>query len=297
MCVNHQKDVKLKAVCAPRRSRSPAATRAVSVPLSRQFDLDEPLLRSVTPAHQHPRARIRRVEKLPPPNAVAINPRTRMLKTWKNQGERGYWTAHLSSMAAPEILIVLSLYARSRTRTQGESNPRALTRMNKGECYRSQALHQSWPRKPPASNPLARLREPLPLSQRRWHPGCKARQGAKSRRCGKAGACTSHRQRRCHGSASAKSTSQNLRCCHESASASVPERGQNPNPKSRHQHERASANAARRRKATQTRANVSPAGRRESRRARTSCPLGRDQTLGSWREVAEGANFRVEKAC
>src|SRR5260221_5541643 len=200
-------------------------------------------------------------------------------------------------MAAPEILIVLGLYARSWTRTQGESNPRALTRMNKGECYRSQALHQSWPRKPPASNPLARLREPLPLSPRRWHPGCKARQGAKLRRCGKAGACTSHRQRRCHGSASAKSTSQNLRCCHESASASVPERGQNPNPKSRHRHERASANAARRRKATQTRANVSPAGRRESRRARTSCPLGRDQTLGSWREVAEGANFRVEKAC
>src|SRR5712691_6887078 len=88
----------------------------------------------------------------------------------------------------------------------------------------------------------------------------------------------------------------NLRCCHESASASVPERGKNPNPKSRHRRERASANAARRRKATQTRANVSPAGRRESRRARTSCPLGRDQTLGSWREAAEGANFRVEKA-
>src|SRR5712691_9291665 len=80
------------------------------------------------------RARIRRVEKLlppsgPPPNTVALNPRTRKLKTWKNQGEHQHWTAHLSSMAAPEILIVLGLYARSRTRTQGESNPRALTRM------------------------------------------------------------------------------------------------------------------------------------------------------------------------
>src|SRR5260221_14726010 len=68
----------------------------------------------------------------PPPNAVALNPRTHMLKTWKNQGEHQHWTAHLSSMAAPEILIVLGLYGRSRTRTQGESNPRALTRMNKG---------------------------------------------------------------------------------------------------------------------------------------------------------------------
>src|SRR5258708_1588760 len=54
------------------------------------------------------RARIRRVGKLlppsgPPPNTVALNPRTRKLKTWKNQGEHQHWTAHLSSMAAPEI--------------------------------------------------------------------------------------------------------------------------------------------------------------------------------------------------
>src|SRR5712691_6981454 len=135
-------------MCGERAARCPSAPQT-------SF---HPFYHHLTPS----RARIRRVEKLlppsgPPPNTVALNPRTRMLKTRKNQGEHQHWTAHLSSMAAPEILIVLGLYARSRTRTQGESNPRALTRMNKGECYRSQVLHQSWPRKPPASNPLARL--------------------------------------------------------------------------------------------------------------------------------------------
>jgi hypothetical protein len=44
-------------------------------------------------------------------------------------------------------------------------------------------------------------------------------------------ACMSHRQR-CHrGSASAKSTSHNLRRCHESVSASVPEGGAKGKPK------------------------------------------------------------------
>src|SRR5712691_1862978 len=54
-------------------------------------------------------------------------------------------------------------------------------------------------------------------------------------------ACMSHHQR-CHcGSASAKSTSHNLRRCHESVSASVPEGGQNANPKSRCRHEHTKA--------------------------------------------------------
>ena len=42
---------------------------------------------------------------------------TSVINTWTNQGERRYWTAHLSSIAAPETLIVLGLHSRSRMRT------------------------------------------------------------------------------------------------------------------------------------------------------------------------------------
>jgi len=46
--------------------------------------------------------------------------------------------------------------------TRGRLNLRALTRMNEGESCQSWELYQPWPREPPASNPLARLREPWP---------------------------------------------------------------------------------------------------------------------------------------
>ena len=47
-----------------------------------------------------------------------------------------------------------------------------------------------------------------------------------------------------------------------------------------HRHERANANANCDCKAIRMRANASPVGRCKSRRARTSCPLGRDWALG-----------------
>ena len=117
---------------------------------------------------------------------------------------------------------------------------------NEGEYYQLQALHQSWPRKLPVLNLLARLREPLPLSLRHWHPGHKARQGAKLRHCGKAGTklrhsyekaytCMSHHQRCCY-----RRVSTNQRHCHKSASVSMPKWGENANPKSRHRCERVS---------------------------------------------------------
>ena len=55
---------------------------------------------------------------------------------------------------------------------------------------------------------------------------------------------------------------------------------------------RASAKPTRRCNATRTRANTNPVGRRESRHARPSCPLGKDPALGAcWR-----ANHQVERA-
>ena len=57
---------------------------------------------------------------------------------------------------------------------------------NEGERCRKRALHQSWPREPPASSLRAGLREPPPLSPRRWGPGRTARQGAGAKRHGKA---------------------------------------------------------------------------------------------------------------
>jgi len=53
--VHHQKDVKIKVFCVPRRSCSPPTThhRTVSVPLLSYFDLDEPLLRAVMPELVH----------------------------------------------------------------------------------------------------------------------------------------------------------------------------------------------------------------------------------------------------
>ena len=45
-------------------------------------------------------------------------------------------------------------------------------------------------------------------------------------------------------------------------------------------------------KAAQTRANTSPVGHRESRRARCPVHLGGSSTSGSWREVAEGGRLK-----
>ena len=52
--------------------------------------------------------------------------------------------------------------------------------MNEEERCRSCALHLPWLRVPLASDSLVRLREPWPLSPRRWLPGCEADQ-ARSR--------------------------------------------------------------------------------------------------------------------
>jgi len=54
---------------------------------------------------------------------------------------------------------------------------------NKGGHYQSWVLHQPWPKELPASDPLARLRQPAPLGLRHWSPGqktksCMAMRGA-----------------------------------------------------------------------------------------------------------------------
>ena len=79
--------------------------------------------------HFHPQspfdthARLRWERALAPDGAAltsALSPGSRptyMLKAWTNQRERQNWTTHLSSIAAPETLIVLGLHSRSRTRT------------------------------------------------------------------------------------------------------------------------------------------------------------------------------------
>ena len=146
-----------------------------------------------TPLH----VRIRHVEKaLPPsgapPKTAAPNSGSRwtcILKSWRNQGERQYQATHLSLeiMAALETSTILGPHARSQTWTRRESNVRTLMRMNKGEHCRSWALHQPWPKEPLASDLLARLRQPPPLSPRRWSSGRKTKPRAKSRRpCEKA---------------------------------------------------------------------------------------------------------------
>jgi hypothetical protein len=53
---------------------------------------------------------------------------------------------------------------------RGKLSLRALMYMDEGESCRSWELNQLWPRETPASNPLARLSEPRPLSPRRWCP-------------------------------------------------------------------------------------------------------------------------------
>jgi len=99
----------------------------------------------------------------------------------------------------------------------GESNPWASMWMNKGECCHSWALHQPWPKEPPASDLLARLRQPLPLSPRCCHPGCKIRSGADMK-------STCHHKRHCHRRASATP-----RHCYESASLSITQMRVNTN--------------------------------------------------------------------
>ena len=126
--------------------------------------------------------RIRRVEKaLPPssasPKVIAPNSgscQTCILKSWRNQGEHQHQATHLSSL---EIQILLDSLAWPRILMWEKSNPWALMCTNKGEHYRLWALHQPWPKEPPASDLLVRLRQPPPLSPRHWHPGHKTRQG------------------------------------------------------------------------------------------------------------------------
>jgi hypothetical protein len=65
-----------------------------------------------------------------------------------------------------------------RTYARGKSNPRALTRTNKGERCWLWEIYKPWPREPLASNPLVRLKKPPPLSPRRW---CSWAQGAVGR--------------------------------------------------------------------------------------------------------------------
>jgi len=210
------------------------------------------------------RARIRCVEKaLPlsgaPPRTDVLSLRShraRMKKTCRKQGEcHPYWATHLRSL---RTLTLSGLRTWPRMRTLGKSNPRASTRTNEGERCRSRALHQPWPKELPASDPLARLRQPPPLSPRRWSSGRNTRPGA-----------------------DVKSTSHRLRRCRRRASATQKRHHASTNPDApRRYHQTASANMAQRHDTAQTRANTSPIGRRESCRAKMTCPLGRDQAPG-----------------
>src|SRR5712691_10623946 len=103
----------------------------------------------------------------------------------ENLQEAGLPLVPGDSPAFPDDMVhtLSGLLAWPRTRTPGNLNPRALTRTNEGERCRSRALHQPWPREPLASNLLARLKGPSPLSSRRWCPGRKAWPIAKSRGC------------------------------------------------------------------------------------------------------------------
>ncbi len=113
------------------------------------------------------------------------------------------------------------LAAWSWTRMREKLNARAVTRTNEGERCQSWALHQPWPRVPPASNSLARLKEPSPLRPRHWCPGRKTWPRAKSRSCRRRQAKpTSHHLRRCR-----RRVSATQRRCHESASSSVTRTG------------------------------------------------------------------------
>jgi hypothetical protein len=67
-----------------------------------------------------------------------------------------------------KTLTVLGVLARSRTQMWRKSKPRVSTCMDPGERCRSRAPHKPRPRKPLASNSLARLKEPSPQSPRRW---------------------------------------------------------------------------------------------------------------------------------
>src|SRR5579863_4144706 len=125
------------------------------------------------PSHPTPpRTRIRRKRALPPSGAPLIivtpSPGSRLThkqKTYRKQGEcHQYRATHLRSL---KTLTLSDLLAWSQTWTRRKSNPRALMRTNEGEHCRLWALQQPWPRVPPASNPLARLREPPSLSPRR----------------------------------------------------------------------------------------------------------------------------------
>ena len=152
-----------------------------------------------------------------------------------------------------------------------------------GHCQ-SWALQKPWSRELPASNPLARLREPPLPGPRHWHPGRKVRQGAKSTHCGKASAEPMGHDGKCL----PLNGERNPEALPREREYERARTGANPNLKSRRRHERASANATRHHKATQMRENVSPVGRRENCRTKLSCPLGRDV-----REAAEGARFDV----
>ena len=69
-------------------------------------------------------------------------------------------------------------------------------RTNKGEWCQSRVLHQPWPKEPPASDPLARLRQPAPLGPRRWSPGRKTKSCAATRGATGGRARTQHKRGR-----------------------------------------------------------------------------------------------------
>ena len=102
---------------------------------------------------------------------------------------------------------------------------RKSTRTGKEEHCWSRVLYRPWPKGLLASNPLARLREPPPLSSRRWHPGRKARSSLGQKRCRKK-ASAGQSRRHCEtrkGGPSARtrhrrqkaSVGQRVRCCHK----------------------------------------------------------------------------------
>jgi len=190
-------------------------------------------------------------------------------------------------LTPPEIIDPFEVACAAENADAEEVEPPGFDAYKRGGVL--QAQHQPWPKEPPASNPLARLREPWPLGPRHWHPRRKGKPGAKSR-------CPREKAResatRCHRRASATH-----RRCQASANSNAPRhhhRGAGANP--RRYHQTVSANATRRRKATQMRR--SRAQLAVARAVARSHPvhLGGCSPLGSRREAAEGANPQAERA-
>ena len=154
-----------------------------------------------------------------------------------------------------------------------QSNLLAFAHMNDGECCQLWVLHQPWPRAPPPSNLLERLREPQPLSPRCRYPGRKTRPSTKSTRH-----CKESRTR-ANPAASARRrdrASKGPRRHHKRASGST------------------SATGARCCKEAQTRVNTSPVCYCESRCTKTR-HLGGSSLMGCRRGAAERGDLKVEK--